>query len=226
MKTIIVIEDQTMLRDLICEWIEGNTDLKIIAQSGDGAEAYELCMKHKPDIILLDIILPNLNGSELLKRLQSHKLKVDTLIFTALSDQNTISRLLKLGANGIVNKSASLDELASGIRAVAEGKTYYSPVIVETMCRLMREESLDDSQTLTTRELEITQLIANSYTNRQIAEALNTSVRTIDTHRNNIMRKLKLHDAAALTRWAVVNRLIDPFHETLPDTSDTTGSQH
>lgn len=226
MKTIIVIEDQTMLRDLICKWIEGNTDLEIIAQSGDGAEGCELCLELKPDMILLDIILPNLNGSEILKRVQTQKLEVDSLIFTALSDQNTISRLLKLGANGIVNKSASLDELASGIRAVAEGKTYYSPIILETMCSLMREENVDDTQALTTREMEITQLIANSYTNRQIAEALNTSIRTIDTHRNNIMRKLKLHDAAALTRWAIVNRLIDPFHDTLPSSTNSAKNRN
>jgi len=217
MKTIIVIEDQTTLRDLICQWIELNTDLKVIAQTGDGEEGCDLCLELKPDIVIMDILLPSLNGSEILKRMRAKQNKAQTLIFTALSDSNTINRLLKLGATGIVTKSAPLEELSKGILAVAEGQAYYSPDIVETMCQLMRTREVDATSTLTSRERQVTQLIANSYTNRQIAEKLSTSVRTVDTHRNNIMKKLNLHDAAALTRWAVANRLIDPFTETLPE---------
>ena len=222
MKTIVIIEDQTTLRDLICQWIEANTDFKVIAQTGDGEEGCQLCLDLKPDMVILDILLPSLNGSEILKRFKSKNLKAHTMVFTALTDNSTVNRLLKLGVTGIITKSAPLDELSKGILAVAEGQAFYSTDIVDTMCQLMRTGEVDSTATLTSRERQVTQLIANSFTNKQIAEKLNTSVRTVDTHRNNIMRKLNLHDAAALTRWAVANRLIDPFKETLPEAESTS----
>lgn len=211
MKKVIVIEDQTIMRDLICKLFEGYVTMDVIAQSGDGAEGYELCLKHSPDLVILDIMLPNLNGSEVLRRLKAKDPKINILIFSAAFSKTMVNRLLKSGVTGYIEKEAGLDELEKAISLVADGRSYFSPRVVETMRELMINGGQDDSlESLTTREREIVQLIAESFTNKKIAVKLGMSVRTVDTHRTNIMKKLDLHDAAALTRWAIVNKLVDP----------------
>lgn len=217
MKTVVVIEDQTTFRDLICHWVETHTGMKVIGQAGDGEEGYAMCCDLQPDVLILDIILPTLNGTEVLERLQRKKLKTQTLVFTGLVDDNSISRLLKLGAMGILNKTARLTDLTKAIETVSSGSAYYSPDVLDAMCRIMQRGNMDKDKSLTVRERQIIQLIANSFTNKDIADKLDTSVRTIDTHRNNIMRKLDIHDTAALTRWAIANHMIDASLETIPN---------
>lgn len=211
MKKVIVIEDQTILRDLICQLVEGYTSMEVIAQSGDGAEGYDLCIEHNPDLVILDIMLPNLNGSEVLRRLKAKNPRINILIFSAASSNSMVNRLLKAGVTGYIEKDAGLDELEKAIALVADGRSYFSPRVVEAMRELMISGGQDDSlDCLTNREREIVQLIAESYSNKEIAAKLGMSVRTADTHRTNIMKKLKLHDVAALTRWAIANKLVDP----------------
>lgn len=211
MKKVIVIEDQTIMRDLICQLVEGYTTMDVIAQSGDGAEGYELCLEHSPDLVILDIMLPNLNGSEVLRRLKAKNPKINILIFSAASSNTMVNRLLKSGVTGYIEKDAGLEELEKAISLVADGRSYFSPRVVEAMRELMVSGGQDDSlESLTTREREIVQLIAESFSNKEIAAKLGMSVRTADTHRTNIMKKLDLHDVAALTRWAIANKLVDP----------------
>ncbi len=211
MKKVIVIEDQTIMRDLICQLIEGYTTMQVIAQSGDGAEGYELCLEHSPDLVILDIMLPNLNGSEVLRRLKAKNPKINILIFSAASSNTMVNRLLKSGVTGYIEKDAGLVELEKAINLVADGRSYFSPRVVDAMRELMVSGGQDDSlESLTTREREIVQLIAESFSNKEIAAKLGMSVRTADTHRTNIMKKLDLHDVAALTRWAIANKLVDP----------------
>lgn len=212
MKKVIVIEDQTILRDLICQLIAGYTDMEVIAASGDGAEGYELCLKHHPDLVILDIMLPNLNGSEVLRRLKARNPYTNILIFSAASSTSMVNRMLKQGVTGYIEKDAGLEELEKAIALVADGKSYFSPRVVDAMRNLMASGGQDDSiDALTAREREIAQLIAESFSNKEIASKLGMSVRTADTHRTNIMRKLDLHDVAALTRWAISNGLVDPM---------------
>jgi DNA-binding NarL/FixJ family response regulator len=211
MKKVIVIEDQTILRDLICQLVEGYTSMEVIAHSGDGAEGYEMCIEHVPDLVILDIMLPNLNGSEVLRRLKAKNPKINILIFSAASSNSMVNRLLKSGVTGYIEKDAGLDELEKAINLVAEGRSYFSPRVVDAMRELMVSGGQDDSlESLTAREREIIQLIAESFSNKEIAAKLGMSVRTADTHRTNIMKKLNLHDVAALTRWAIANKLVDP----------------
>jgi len=212
MKKIIVIEDQTILRDLICQLVEGYSNMEVVAHSGDGNEGYELCLEHLPDLVILDIMLPNLNGSEVLRRLRAKNPKINILIFSAAASNSMVNRLLKSGVTGYIEKDAGLDELEKAINLVVAGRSYFSPRVVEAMRELMVNGGQDDSvETLTAREREIIQLIAESFSNKEIAAKLGMSVRTADTHRTNIMKKLDLHDVAALTRWAIVNKLVDPF---------------
>lgn len=212
MKKVIVIEDQTILRDLICQLVESYTAMEVIAQAGCGAEGYDLCLEHKPDLVILDIMLPNLSGSEVLRRLKAKNPKINILIFSAAASNGMVNRLLKAGVTGYIEKDAGLAELEKAIALVSEGRSYFSPRIVDAMRELMISGGQDDSlDSLTSREREIVQLIAESYSNKEIAAKLGMSVRTADTHRTNIMKKLDLHDVAALTRWAIANKLVDPI---------------
>lgn len=212
MKKVIVIEDQTIMRDLICQLLEGYPSMRVVASSGDGAEGYDLCLEHIPDLVILDIMLPNLNGSEVLRRLKAKNPHINILIFSAASSNAMVNRLLKSGVTGYIEKDAGLTELEKAISLVADGRSYFSPRVVDAMRELMVSGGQEDSlESLTTREREIVQLIAESYSNKEIASKLGMSVRTADTHRTNIMKKLDLHDVAALTRWAIANKLVDPM---------------
>jgi len=211
MKKVVVIEDQTILRDLICQLVEGYAAMEVVGQTGDGAEGYNLCLDLNPNLVILDIMLPNLNGSEVLRRLKSKNQKINILIFSAASSNSMVNRLLKCGVTGYIEKDAGLEELEKAIALVADGRSYFSPRVVEAMRELMVSGGQDDSlESLTSREREIVQLIAESYSNKEIAAKLGMSVRTADTHRTNIMKKLDLHDVAALTRWAIANKLVNP----------------
>ncbi len=216
MKKVIVIEDQTIMRDLICQLVEGYPTMEIVASSGDGAEGYELCLQHSPDLVILDIMLPNLNGSEVLRRLKAKNPRMNILIFSSASSNSMVNRLLKAGVTGYIEKDAGLEELEKAIKLVADGRSYFSPRVVDAMRELMVSGGQEDSlESLTTREREIVQLIAESHSNK-----LGMSVRTADTHRTNIMKKLDLHDVAALTRWAIANKLVNPIGgdmSTLPE---------
>jgi DNA-binding NarL/FixJ family response regulator len=210
MKQVIVIEDQTILRDLICQLVESYADMEVIAQAGCGADGYELCIQHEPDLVILDIMLPNLSGSEILRRLKANNPKINILIFSAAASNAMVNRLLKAGVTGYIEKDAGLAELEKAISLVSTGRSYFSPRIVDAMRELMINGGQDDSlDSLTPREREIVQLIAESYSNKEIAARLGMSVRTADTHRTNIMKKLDLHDVAALTRWAIANKLVN-----------------
>lgn len=154
-----------------------------------------------PDLVILDIMLPNLNGSEVLRRLKAKNPKINILIFSAASSNTMVNRLLKSGVTGYIEKDAGLIELEKAINLVADGRSYFSPRIVDAMRELMISGGQDDSlESLTTRKREIVQLIAESFSNKEIAAKLGMSVRTADTHRTNIMKKLNLHDVAAIRR--------------------------
>jgi DNA-binding NarL/FixJ family response regulator len=212
MKKVIVIEDQTIMRDLICQLVNGYPSMEVVAQTGDGAEGYELCLKHSPDLVILDVMLPNLNGSEVLRRLKAKNERINILIFSAAASNAVVNRLLKAGVTGFIEKDAGLVELEKAINLVADGRSYFSPKVVDAMREIMLSGGQDDSlESLTAREREIVQLIAESHSNKEIAAKLGMSVRTADTHRTNIMKKLGLHDVAALTRWAIANQIVAPL---------------
>lgn len=136
---------------------------------------------------------------------------MNILIFSAATSNSIVTRVLKADVTGYIEKAARLTELEKAIALVAEGRSYFSPRIVEVMRNLMVNGCEDDPiEALTAREREIVQLIAESNSNKEIAAKLGMSVRTADTHRTNIMKKLGLHDVAALTRWTIANKLVDP----------------
>jgi len=211
MKKVLVVEDQIILQEFIVRLVEDIPGLELAGKTGDGREAYDLAMKTKPEVVVLDVMLPGLNGIGVLTKLKQSLPNVCVLGFSAFPNRRMVRQMLEAGANGLVQKSESLSVLETGIKTVAAGQTYYSPHVSDLLREMMlHPEQVNSAEELTSREREVIQLIAESNSNKEIATKLNISVKTAETHRNNIIAKLDLHDAAGLTRYAIANGLVDP----------------
>jgi len=210
MKTVAIIEDQTAVREMLSQAILDESKFDVILESGDGLSGCNKALELKPDFIILDVMLPNLNGTELLRRFSKELPDTRVLIFSGYQTPGLVRELLQAGAHGFVEKSAPLTELKKGIEIVSSGGSYFGPEVALLLRDAMADPKGSDSgvNVLTKREREILQLIAESNSTRQIAEKLNISVKTAENHRTNLMRKLDLHDVASLTRYAINNGLI------------------
>lgn len=210
MKRVVVVEDQVILRDFIRTLVQGMSMLELVGETGDGLEGYNLIRELKPDMVILDILLPGLNGVSVMRRLSKETPNVRVLGFSSFQNRNLVRQMIEAGASGLVQKSESLDVLESAISLVSEGQTYFSPNISNMMRDMMlNPEQANSIEDLTDRECEVLKLIAESHTNKEIADKLNISVKTAETHRNRIIAKLNIHDAPGLTRFAIANGLVD-----------------
>jgi DNA-binding NarL/FixJ family response regulator len=210
MNSVYVIEDQNILRELVCRLLESLKGFELAGHSGDGLEGLNQCKAIKPDLVIVDIMVPSLNGLEIVRQLKKSLPKAKLLIFSAYSTRDRVQSALKAGVNGIVHKSASIDELETGITKVMRGESFMSTQILEIMRDLMLNPQVTDSvENLTPREREILQLIAEGHTTKEVAAKLDISVKTADTHRTNVMGKLDIHDIAGLTRFAIQHGLVE-----------------
>jgi DNA-binding NarL/FixJ family response regulator len=210
MKTVGIIEDQTAIREMISQSILDPEEFKIVVESGDGQEGCDLCLKNKPEFVILDIMLPNLNGAEILRRIMQELPNTNVLIFSGYQNIGLVRELLEIGANGFVEKSASLSDLRKGIETVSNGGTYFGPEVAQLLRESMTNPKAGEAylSNLTKRERQVLELIAKSFSTREIAAKLTISVKTAENHRTNLMRKLDLHDVASLTRYSINNGLV------------------
>ena len=212
---VLVIEDQVMLRDLICSMVATIPSMTIIGEVGDGREGLKVCESESPDIIVFNLFLPSLNGIEILRQYGSKKTEAR---FIAISDHFTpdhIRELLELGCHGIIAKSSSASKLKEGLREVRNGSSYLCPIAAS----LLREAHLVGSHSgkkkgkLSNREREVLQAVAEGNSTKQIAQMLDVSVKTIEAHRANLMKKLNAKSAVELTRCAYEMGIIElPGH--------------
>ncbi len=208
----MLVDDHRMIREALSEVLGQEADIEIVGQFDDGNAALLQFQVLKPDVILMDVALPDISGIEVTRRLtadSSHKARV--LALSTHLDRHMISGMLKAGALGYVSKSSGKDELLKGIRSVAKGEFYLS-ANVATMLALDEPEktSADSTVPLGKRETEVLRLIADGHTSAEIAIRLHIATGTVDVHRRNIMRKLKLHHATELTKYAIREGLIAP----------------
>lgn len=210
MKRVGIIEDQTAIREMISQALLDPDEFEIIFSTGDGQEGYDKCIELEPDFVILDVMLPKLNGTDILRLLANKLPGSRFLVFSGYQSPELIRELLQSGAHGFVEKSAPLVELSKGIEIVSSGGSYFSQevslLLRDAMAYPKRGESA--SSLLTQREREILQLIAKSNSTREIADKLEISVKTAENHRTNLMRKLDLHDIASLTRYAISRGII------------------
>lgn len=212
MKTVVIVEDQTAVREMISHIVKADPSFEVVAETGDGHSALELCLKQQPDFIILDVMLPGLNGGEVLRRLAKQLKQTRVLVFSGYQNPPLVREMLQAGAHGFVEKSAPLAELKKGIEIVANGGSYFGPEVAQILRDAVLNPTPPKKQgigILTAREREILQLIAESYSTKDVAQKLGISVKTAENHRTNLMKKLDLHDVASLTRYAINHGLIE-----------------
>jgi DNA-binding NarL/FixJ family response regulator len=211
MKRLVIIEDQTAIREMLAEILRQDKNFQIVGEAGDGQAALKLCMDVKPDVAVLDAKLPGLNGVDLLRRVSKQLPHLRVLVFSGHENPVLVREMIEAGAHGFVEKTAGLFEFKKGLETVASGGTYFGPAVAALLRNVVANpEASDTPDFLTDREREILQLIAESHSTKDIAAKLGISMKTVDNHRTNLMRKLNLHDVASLTRHALAIGLIQP----------------
>jgi DNA-binding NarL/FixJ family response regulator len=186
----------------------------VIDEASDGLEALRMCEEHKPDLLILDIGMPKLNGIEVAARTQKLSRSPSVIILSMHGDESYIVRALAAGARAYLLKTATDEDLLPAIRAVASGKPFFSPavaaVLVEDYVRQLHSRGLTDSfHLLTDREKDVLQLLAEGRTNKEVAMLLNLGVSTVETHRGHLMQKLGLHNTAEIVLYAVRKGIIE-----------------
>jgi len=210
---ILIADDHKILRQGIRSLLASQEDFEVVAESSDGQETVKETLKHKPDVVLMDIAMPNLNGFEATRQIKKKLPEVKILVLTMYRDDEYVLQALQAGVSGYVLKDVAVEELITAIRAVHNNQYFLSPSISRTVidASLGKIERADKEpfDLLTPREREVVQLIAEGYTNKQIAVKLFISVKTVDAHRSHIMDKLDIHDVATLVKYAVRRGLTD-----------------
>ena len=210
---ILIADDHTLLRNGICALLEDELDLAIVGEASDGREAVRLAHQLKPNVVLMDIAMPLLNGLEATRQIKHEHPEINVLVLTMYDNEEYFHEMLEVGASGYIIKRAAATELVSAIRAVYHGEAVLSPAIT----RLLLEDYLnhdtrrdrDDPNALSAREREVLQLIAEGKTSREIAEILSLAVKTVQSHRTNLMQKLDLHDRGELIKYAIQKKIIE-----------------
>jgi two-component system response regulator NreC len=210
---IVIAEDHTILREGLRALLSSQEDLVVVGEAGDGREAIRQVETLTPDLIIMDVSMPKMSGVEAMREIRKRIPETKILALTVHKTEEFILEVLQAGADGYIPKDASADELMMAIRSILTGKRYLCPsvsrVVIEGYLESRRTpESSTTWHTLTKREREILKLIAEGHKNKEIADYLCISIKTVEKHRANLMRKLDLHSAAALTAYAMERGLV------------------
>jgi two-component system, NarL family, response regulator NreC len=206
---ILLVDDHAMVRQGFRMILAAQSDMEIIGEAGNGREAVELSDKLKPDIVVMDVAMPELNGIEATRRIAASSPRTRVLALSMYKDSVYVREILRAGARGFLLKDAIDRDLLAAVRAVASGEGYLSPAVSEAVLSDYRKHVTDPLDLLSSREREVLQMIAEGKTNKDIATTLELSVYTVDAHRGRIMEKLNLHSVGELVRFAVRKGLID-----------------
>jgi DNA-binding NarL/FixJ family response regulator len=213
--TVLLAEDHQIVREGLLALLKREPDFKVVAEAENGRQAVALADKHKPDVIVMDIAMPLLNGLEATRQILQANPKTKILILSAHGDDAYVDQVMALGAAGYLIKQTASSVLPEAIREVHSGKTFFSPTIA-------RRRSLHEKKAhargdlpgkapsaLTSRETEVLQLVAEGKANKETADELHISVKTVEKHRQSLMEKLNIHDTAGLTRYAIATGIIE-----------------
>jgi DNA-binding NarL/FixJ family response regulator len=216
--TVLIVDDHRMMRDALVMVLEREKDIQVVGTAEDGREGAEKAAKLKPDVVTLDVAMPHLNGLDAAHHIRRQSAATRILIITAYEDDLYIQHALEAGVDGYVTKQTAAETLPKAVRAVAKGEKVYSPNVKKRLPQYEKTEGgrrllRRKTDTLTAREIEVLQLIAEGHANKQTADELGISIKTVEKHRQAVMNKLHIHDTAGLTRYAIAAGMIEtPAH--------------
>lgn len=210
---VVIADDHHLVREGISLLLDQEPDISVVGQAADGEEALAAIARLNPDIVILDISMPNINGIEAARRMRAEGFKGKIIVLTQHDKEEYVRKAIQVGASGYLLKDSLRSEVIEAIRKIYRGEVYFSSsisriLIDDYLQQVKRKQITREIPELTTREVEVLRLIAGGLSSKQIAEKLFLSVRTIDFHRANISQKLAIHDIAGLTRYAVKHGLI------------------
>ncbi len=201
---VLLVDDHRLVREALREMLEKVADIEVVGEAGDARTALKECRILKPDVAVVDIGLPDLNGTELAARLKEADINVKVVALSAYADKRFVTEMLRSGASAYVIKASAGTELVRAIHAVTAGQSYLCPEIAEAVIAEVRDSQAGrEAPRLARREREVLRMIAQGKRSQAIGEQLHISVGTVEVHRRNIMRKLGLHTIAELTKYAI-----------------------
>ena len=206
---ILLVDDHTIVRQGLKLILASQSDLEVVGEASTGAEAVSKAAELKPDIVLMDVAMPEMNGIEATKRIVAAQPRLRILVLSMHKEAVYVREILKAGARGYILKDAIDSELLTAIRSLARGDGYVSPAVSGALLNDFRKDVKDPVDLLSPREREVLRLLGEGKTNKEVATVLNLSVYTVDSHRGKIMEKLNLHSTGELVRFAVKNGLSD-----------------
>jgi DNA-binding NarL/FixJ family response regulator len=206
---ILLADDHAVVRQGFKMILAAQPDMEIVGEAANGREAVELAEQLRPDVVVMDVSMPELNGIEATRRLASLVPRARVVALSMHKDSVYVREILRAGARGYLLKDSGAADLVAAIRAVASGESYLSPAVSNAVLDDYRQHATNPIDLLTSREREVLQMLAEGKTNKEIAGVLNLSVYTVDAHRGRIMEKLNLHSIGELVRFAVRNGLIE-----------------
>ncbi|PIV24424.1 MAG: DNA-binding response regulator [Deltaproteobacteria bacterium CG03_land_8_20_14_0_80_45_14] len=210
---VLVVDDHTIVRDGICALLRLAGDIEVVGEAANGREALEMVRKLMPDVMLIDIAMPNMNGLEATRHIRKEFPRVKVLVLTQYDDKEHVFWAIEAGAIGFISKTAASSELVSGIRSVYRGDSFLSPsaakfLVEDYQLEASIRKEQDPYKQLTDREREILKLLAEGYNTREIANMLVISTKTVEGHKTNLMSKLDIHNRTNLVKYALRKGII------------------
>ncbi|MEI7917175.1 MAG: response regulator transcription factor [Methylophilaceae bacterium] len=206
--TILIVEDHTLLRHGLVDMILSDPTMEVIGEVDNGRDAVTQAKLLEPDLVLMDINLPLMNGTEALSEIKRTHPKIKIMVLTVHKADEYVRDSLRSGADGYLLKNATRDEFVLALHQVLKGKQYLSAEISANFEGVDKTNNVSDWERLSNREREVLKLVAEGYTNKQIASVMFISIKTVEKHRSNLMLKLNLHNSSSLTAYAIENKLV------------------
>lgn len=217
--SVLIADDHTFIREALRSLLDGDQDIWVVGEADNGRKAMEMALELQPDVLLMDVGMPKLNGLEAARQIRKLAPNVRVILLTAFGYDQYIQQMVDADIHGYVIKDSPSNLLNHAIHEVMKGNRFFSPTISRRMKTIYDELPLNSDGSkavkLTSREIEVLQLIAEGAANKQIAGELNISIKTVEKHRQNLMDKLRIHETASLTRYAISTGVIDNMVQTL-----------
>jgi DNA-binding NarL/FixJ family response regulator len=226
--TVLLADDHAVLRQGLRSLLETENDILVVGEAENGRQAVQMAERIQPDVVLMDIGMPSLNGLEATRQINARHLKSKVLILSCHGDEDYVQRSIDAGAVGYLIKQTTAHDLISAIREARKGNAFFSPIIAKRLLEFQRQapgsrkSDKQDASRLTLRESEVLQLVAEGYATKQIAAELSISIKAVERHRHEIMKKLDIHHVAGLTRYALTTGMIETLR--LKEKSGTSAS--